>query len=776
MKKTFLLVILCCLLGWAYAGNVVSVQDAKTVSKNFIAANFPAEQISASDIVLQHTEYDENHEAVYYRFSVRGTGFIIVSATDAVAPVLAYSLTDAYDASISNYWSNFYKADIIASKDFTNEKAKKEWDFYLTYMPTRDTVFDYVAEDFTPLLSSTWNQTKWFNNYCPSSTDAYASQMLSSDCDNHVPAGCVATNMSVIMQYYRHPERGVGGIAYHPVHYEGEDTITYPWQVQSFNTVYDYDLMPNHIDFYTGAAAKLMWHAGMSVTMDYGPTGSGAQSADALDAMKNNWKYNRTAHLDNRIGNQALWTDSLKNEIRRFCPIYYSANDGEGGHAFMLDGYQVINKVTGTNVYTDIIDHLDTVATTYTYDIDTIVNADSTITYDTIATYPHYTIDTIYTIDHVNYDTVYSHTMMHVNWGWGGYNNGYYTIVGTGHLGGYTASEAAMFGLYPVDDPEKPTDGFKRVVASRGSISDGAGNKFYQPNTDRSWMIAAPNATRYRFTFDRLLTETGADEVIFYRNGDTNDVAARHSGYTCPSTFSIAADSVLVRFVTNDNDVVDRGFVFDFIATTPSQYCSGEVTLTGAGTITDKGNASVDENTPYRPDTYCTWKINSCAAAYFSYPKIELGAGDFIDIFDINNGKNHLIKRIDAYNWPTEDVFYTQAHKILIRFVSDNYEESNGFELTYEILTDLDENSDIDLSIYPNPASDNMYVDLTSENEGNYTFTITDLMGKVVSTETVENYGGQIHHNINLSNLSKGMYILTVAGKDSKTARKFIVE
>ena len=45
MKKTFLLVILCCLLGLAYAGNVVSVQDAKTVSKNFIAANFPAEQI-----------------------------------------------------------------------------------------------------------------------------------------------------------------------------------------------------------------------------------------------------------------------------------------------------------------------------------------------------------------------------------------------------------------------------------------------------------------------------------------------------------------------------------------------------------------------------------------------------------------------------------------------------------------------------------------------------------------------------------------------------------
>ena len=121
-------------------------------------------------------------------------------------------------------------------------------------------------------------------------------------------------------------------------------------------------------------------------------------------------------------------------------------------------------------------------------------------------------------------------------------------------------------------------------------------------------------------------------------------------------------------------------------------------------------------------------------------------------------------------------MFYTQAHRILIRFVSDNYEESNGFELTYEILTDLDENSDIDLSIYPNPASDNMYVDLTSENEGNYTFTITDLMGKVISTETVENYGGQIHHNINLTNLSKGMYILTVAGKDSKTARKFIVE
>ena len=281
--------------------------------------------------------------------------------------------------------------------------------------------------------------------------------------------------------------------------------------------------------------------------------------------------------------------------------------------------------------------------------------------YDTIWDISHTESLTTYVHDTVDYHTLNTLPLVHINWGWGGYSNGYYTLSGTNHVGTYTQNEAMMIGLYPANQAPKDTTGHVNVYGTRGSISDGAGNLMYRPNTDRTWMIAAPGATRYSIKFLRLETEANADEVIFYKNGNMNDETGRYSGNTWPSTaFNIVADSVLVRFVSNGNDVTGRGFVFDFTATTPSGYCDEEVILpAGTGTITDKGNANVEEGTPYRPETTCTWRINGFDKLYISYPQIELGAGDFIDFFDVTQPtKQYPIFRIDQYNWPTYYIGY----------------------------------------------------------------------------------------------------------------------
>ena len=708
MKKTLLSVLFCCLFVFAFADNVITVQEAKTVSKNFITAVSPTTPISESDLILKQTARGENDEPLYYVFGIRNGGFIIVSATDAATPVLAYSLESEFVAEACSYMLESYKTDIAESKAANNVESVKEWEFLRNYTPTRsDTI--YIEREVKPLLTSTWNQVTYYNNYCPVQADAVQSQ-ANLDCDGHVPAGCVATDMSVIMHYYRYPEYGTGGVGYHPIHYvvndnnEIIDTITYPWQVQNFNVKHDYNYMPNSINAYTGEVAKLMWHAGISVQMDYGPDGSGAQSAYAITVMKNNWGYNRTAQLYSRTDySNVKWCDSVTNELDQMRPIYYSASNSGGGHAFMLDGYQMRKMVNTTVIYGDTIytvDHVDSAAvshiniidstwndidstweyaydTTYTYDYDTTWNISHT---DSLNTYIHDTID---------YHVLNTLPLVHINWGWGGASNGYFTLSGSNHVGTYTQNEAMMIGLYPADQAPKDTTGHVAVYATRGSISDGAGNLMYRPNTDRTWMIAAPGATRYTIKFLRLETENNADEVIFYKNGNLNDVAGRYSGNTCPSTaFNIVADSVLVRFVSNGNDVTGRGFVFDFTASTPSGYCEELTTLpAGSGIITDKGNATVEEGTPYRPETTCSWRINGFEKLYISYPQIELGAGDFIDFFDVTQpNKRYPIYRIDAYNWPTEDVLVIDGntHKLEIRFVSDNFEENNGFTLTYE--------------------------------------------------------------------------------------------
>lgn len=801
--------LLCCLFTLGFAGNVIPVNDARTVSANFIKSVYPDMNITVSDIILKHTEVDEDGDAVYYQFAISDYGFIIVSANDAVEPILAYSVANTYDKNIPVYAVNGYRNEIIAAKNTVNPNALKAWNKLLNYEPTREIIGQFISDEVKPFVTSEWNQGEYFNYLCPAQEDASQYQQ-NINCDNHVPAGCVATAMTQVMFYYRYPELGVGGVGYQPIHYEYDsennptDTFTYPWQIQNFNTIHEYDVMPNIVNFYSGEVAKLMWHAGMSVLMDYGPSGSGAQSADALTALKDNWQYNRTAQFYNRADySNTKWSDTLTKELRAMRPIYYSGADAEGGHAFVLDGYQILNDVNRTPHYGDTIaniDHVDTV-TTYEYDIDTIahiVEIDTTImedlsevydttfsyTYDTTETYTFVTYDTIYYYTHTDslttytMDTIYNNTMLHINWGWGGSNNGYFKLIGSGHMGGYVQNEAAMIGVYPANQAPKDTTGSKRIAASRGSISDGAGNLDYRPNTDRTWTIVADGATKYTFRFLRLATEANNDVIIFYKNGDLSNEERRISGTTLPNSFDINADSVTVRFLTNSNDVTDKGFVLDFTATVQSPYCSEEyVSLTGSGTISDKGDASVDPETNYRPDGICKWEITNAYTTYFSYPKIELGLGDYVDIYEYKGIQRYeLLKRIDIYNWPDADVFYTNCHRIRIHFVTDNYDEQSGFELTYQIITDVKESGISDLSIYPNPASSTMNVTLTAEEAGQLTFRISDMAGRTISTERVENYGGEMQHTLNVSNLAKGLYLLSIEGNQGKSVHKFIVE
>lgn len=800
---------MCCLFSFGFAGNPVPVNDARTVSVNFIKAVYPDMNVSASDFVLKHTELDENGEPVFYQFAIREQGFILISANDAVDPVLAYSVTNNFDKNLPIYATSAYREEIISAKNTVNPTARKAWDELMSYQPTRETVGQYISEEVEPFVTSEWNQGRYFNYLCPAQEDASQYQH-ELDCDNHVPAGCVATAMSQVMYYYRYPEYGTGGVGYHPIHYEYDannnptDTFTYPWQVQNFNTLHEFDVMPSVIDFYCGEIAKMMWHAGISVLMDYGPTGSGAQSADALTALKDHWGYNRTAQFYRRTDfSNAKWADTLTKDLRALHPIYYSGSDNAGGHAFVLDGFQILNDINSTPHYGDTIaniDRIDTV-TTYEYDIDTIahiVEIDTTImedlsevydttfsyTYDTTQVYTIVTYDTIYYYTHTDslttytMDTVFNNTMLHVNWGWGGFNNGYFKLTGSGHLDGYVQNEAAMIGVYPADQAAKATTGDKRVVGSRGSISDGAGNINYEPNTDRTWTIVAKDATRYKFTFRRLATEANNDVIIFYKNGDLSNEERRVSGNTLPSAFYINADSITVRFLTNGNDVTDKGFVLDFEATISSPYCSEEyVALTGSGVISDKGDTDIDPNTEYRPDGICKWEITGANTTYFSYPKIELGLGDYVDIYEYKGLKRYeLLKRIDIYNWPDADVFTTHSHRIRIHFVTDNYDEKAGFELTYQIVTDVKENGITDLSIFPNPASSTMNVLLTTEEAGQLTFRVSDMTGRTISTESVENFGGEMMHTLNVSNLSKGLYLLSIEGNQGKSVHKFIVE
>ena len=212
----------------------------------------------------------------------------------------------------------------LAASFQQDEKTGEEWQRLLSGnpLPSRNG----ERKSFY-LVKTKWNQNFPYNKFCPSE-------------GGRTYAGCVATAMSQVMNYWQYPTHGFGQHSY--THYQ--------YGVLSANFAeaeYNFDLMPLSISDQSpveniDAIALFMYHCGIAVDMGYATDGSGAYSEDVPDAELKYFGYtncSRLVYRDNLpLGQfQAL----LKNQFDMGWPVYYSGSDtgGNGGHAFVCDGY-----------------------------------------------------------------------------------------------------------------------------------------------------------------------------------------------------------------------------------------------------------------------------------------------------------------------------------------------------------------------------------------------------------------------------------------------------
>ncbi|APY11868.1 hypothetical protein BWZ22_11770 [Seonamhaeicola sp. S2-3] len=82
------------------------------------------------------------------------------------------------------------------------------------------------------------------------------------------------------------------------------------------------------------------------------------------------------------------------------------------------------------------------------------------------------------------------------------------------------------------------------------------------------------------------------------------------------------------------------------------------------------------------------------------------------------------------------------------------------------IITPISDNS---VKLYPNPVQNNiLFVKTNNDKQENLVYEISNMMGQRFASGVVTN------EPINVSNLSSGTYLLTVLGKNSKVAKRFI--
>lgn len=80
------------------------------------------------------------------------------------------------------------------------------------------------------------------------------------------------------------------------------------------------------------------------------------------------------------------------------------------------------------------------------------------------------------------------------------------------------------------------------------------------------------------------------------------------------------------------------------------------------------------------------------------------------------------------------------------------------------------------LSVYPNPGSENIIVDLNLKSSEKTTFELIDLTGKIVLSKTVSLPQGESSQLFDISGLAKGFYFIKIDTDSGREMRKICIE
>ena len=395
MKKNFLLLLsLMLLLSVSAIAGPRSYQQAKAIAQRqaaMLGIEMDAEVAASAKAAprMSVSSAVSPSATCYYVFANgEDKGFTIVSGDDRMPEVVGYSAQGTYDP---DHLPANYVGFMKAYQETVEALLKGDAQVSGGLAEARQWRAERAGSAaVAPLLDGIkWDQREPYNNMCP----LYEGT-------NRSVTGCVATAMAQVMMYYQYPKELKTTI-------KAYNTQTYGIQIPEISSgaTYDWDnMLPDYSksDYNSAqadAVAKLMYHCGAAVKMDYGPL-SGANVTPAILATYFGYDADLMQDLTRTVFTLQQWMTLIDNELKAKRPILYSGQSSDGGHEFVCDGSD------GKGLY-------------------------------------------------------------HINWGWGGYQDGYFDLTilqpqkggaGSGSaVDGYNRNCSMIIGITPdngkVDEP-----------------------------------------------------------------------------------------------------------------------------------------------------------------------------------------------------------------------------------------------------------------------------------------------------------------------------------
>lgn len=393
-RRLLLLFVLFSTAFWAMAERI-DVATARRIAENVAASNTGGLR-SASELSLIYAAAPGQEKNAlrstgtvdgatdYFVFNIGANkGFVIVSGDDRVRPVLGYSdegnidfdnLPDNLRAHLAYFQSQISWVENKAVNQ--SPEIALEWNRYLSGTTLR-------SGGGVLLSTANWSQKDPYNRKCP--------YLIGK---GRALTGCVATAMGIIMKYHKYPEKAVNPPVSNSYKENGKSvtaTIDYSAGYDWNNMLDDY--RSNFIEKQGNAVATLLYHCGANVEMDYGVSGSGANTPRVAKALSDVFGYSpEIRFLPKEAYRWKEWKAMICEELDTGFPLIYDGQSTkDGGHAFVCDGYD-------------------------------------------------------------------ANGLFHINWGWGGYSNGYFqlSVLDDNDDGiGYSKGQGAILHIRPNESGER---------------------------------------------------------------------------------------------------------------------------------------------------------------------------------------------------------------------------------------------------------------------------------------------------------------------------------
>ncbi len=271
-------------------------------------------------------EFPQGRQVLAYVVTYNAGGFVVVSGDDRIEPLMVCSAVSRFwwDEPKLNFLRYYLGTAMPALWSNMPAQTHRNWSLLRSKLAeSKDRVtYDNMGKAVYVLWSTAfWHQWNFYNDTCQAHNN-----------NNYVPTGCVATAMAIKMRFHGWPLTGNGSHDY-------SDTlggIQYDHSVNIGAQSYNWTAMPTEtLAAANAGVARIMYHAGVSVDMDYELDASSAYTEDAGPALNSHFRYRGTLGIYDTTGPGAH-EPRMQTSIIGKLPVQI----GGSGHSVVTDGYR----------------------------------------------------------------------------------------------------------------------------------------------------------------------------------------------------------------------------------------------------------------------------------------------------------------------------------------------------------------------------------------------------------------------------------------------------